>query len=160
MDRPSGALLVCDWLKRFLDEPAPRLLLLVFRGFDPVTPRMMELPRYEAEGAPIGVKLAADDGGGGPAGVVEGLVANISNDRLELRSGVEGGELSGTANRLAMVDEASKLCWDGYCLGEGRNDLGITRGKHLVKKMLVCEEPSDTAMQHSRHIRVPATKAE
>jgi hypothetical protein len=66
----------------------------------------MELPRYEAEGAPMGVKLGADEGGGGPAGVVDGLVANISNDRLELRSGVEGGELSGTANRLAMVNEA------------------------------------------------------
>ena len=36
-----------------------------------VMPRMMELPRYESDGAPAGVKLPTDEGGG-PAGVVEG----------------------------------------------------------------------------------------
>lgn len=72
----------------------------------------MELPRYEAVGAPTGVKLAADDGGGGPAGVVDGLVANMSKDRVELRSGVEGGELSGTAYRLAIA-KARKQCTEG-----------------------------------------------
>jgi hypothetical protein len=38
-------------------------------------PLMMELPRYCAEGAPAGVKLAAEEDnfcGGGVAGVVEG----------------------------------------------------------------------------------------
>jgi hypothetical protein len=56
-----------------------------------VTPRIKELPRYEADGAPAGVKLAAEEGGGGPAGVVDTwLAANMSNEPL--RSGVEGGE--------------------------------------------------------------------
>jgi hypothetical protein len=79
---------------------------------------MMELPRYEADGAPAGVKLAAEDGGGGPAGVVDGLVANMSNDRSwELRSGVDGAELSlGTSKRNDMTREAEgrgKRCWFG-----------------------------------------------
>lgn len=62
----------------------------------------MELPRYEAEGAPAGVKLAAEEGGGGPAGVVEGLSPKkLIELPRELRSGVEGGELSpGTSNRF------------------------------------------------------------
>jgi len=74
-------------------------------GFVSVTPRMMELPRYEADGAPAGVKLAAEDGGGGPAGVVDGLLANISKERSwELRSGVDGAELSlGTSKRNDML---------------------------------------------------------
>ncbi len=57
----------------------------------------MELPRYDAEGAPAGVKLAADHGGG-PAGVVDGTM-----DR-ELRSGVDGDELSlGASNRFGIL---------------------------------------------------------
>lgn len=85
-------------------------------GFVSVTPRMMELPRYEAEGAPAGVKLAAEDGGGGPAGVVDGLLANMSNERpWELRSGVEGAELSlGTSKRYDIswkVEEEGALMW-------------------------------------------------
>ena len=49
---------------------------------------------YEAEGAPAGVKVAAEDGGG-PAGVVEGLLPKLKRpdaDR-EPRSGVDGGSL-------------------------------------------------------------------
>jgi len=44
-------------------------------GFEDVVsmPRMIELPIKESEGAPAGVKLLADDGGGGPAGVVDGF---------------------------------------------------------------------------------------
>jgi hypothetical protein len=52
----------------------------------------MELPRKESEGAPAGVKLPADDGGG-PAGVVEGSLPEKRLDLpLEYRSGVDGGE--------------------------------------------------------------------
>lgn len=83
-------------------------------GFESVTPRMMELPRYEADGAPAGVKLAAEDGGGGPAGVVDGLLANMSNERpCELRSGVDGAELSlGTSKRDDMFGKLERaLRW-------------------------------------------------
>lgn len=57
-------------------------------------PRMIELPINDAVGAPAGVKLPADEGGG-PAGVVEG--SSKVNGFLrplprELLSGVEGGE--------------------------------------------------------------------
>lgn len=64
---------------------------------------------YEADGAPAGVKEAAEDGGGGPAGVVEGLSAR--NEKPVPRpnlSGVDGAGLpggleSGTMNREAMM---------------------------------------------------------
>ena len=79
-------------------------------GFCSVTPRMMELPRYDSDGAPAGVNDAAEDGGGGPAGVVEGLAPKLKPPRCGVFSGVEGAELpgppgleSGTMNLLAMV---------------------------------------------------------
>jgi hypothetical protein len=60
--------------KRFFPELAlldpPKL-----RGLVSVIPCNKELPMYETEGAPAGVKEAAEDGGGGPAGVVEGFSA-------------------------------------------------------------------------------------
>lgn len=95
--------------------------LLVLAGGAPkgtdfwsLTPRIMELPRYESEGAPAGVKEAAEDGGGGPAGVVEGLSPNIGlpePNRCPL-SGVEGGRLSSSSGKakvgIAGVGQATK----------------------------------------------------
>ena len=75
------------------------------RGFEAVVPRPIELPRYEAEGAPAGVKLPAEDGGG-PAGVVEGSLPRNGFDRpREFLSGVEGGEElpAGNWNRFDIV---------------------------------------------------------
>lgn len=56
----------------------------------------MELPRYESEGAPAGVKDAADEGGGGPAGVVDGLLSPRKIPRTwGVLAGVEGSGLPG-----------------------------------------------------------------
>lgn len=64
---------------------------------------------YEAEGAPAGVKLAAEDGGG-PAGVVDGSSPRRKGfdvpraPRALRRSGVDGGELSsGTEKRFDIL---------------------------------------------------------
>lgn len=106
MDRPRGAVRFCGCENKFLEE----LLFCAVRlgrlgGLVSDAPRMMELSRNEVVGAPAGVKLAAEDGGGGPAGVVDGLSANMLNEALrELRSGVEGAELSlGTSNWYDMA---------------------------------------------------------
>lgn len=45
----------------------------------PAILRIMELPRYESEGAPAGVKDATEDGGGGPAGVVDGRSPKVGS---------------------------------------------------------------------------------
>lgn len=61
----------------------------------------MELPRYDSDGAPAGVKEACEDGGG-PAGVVEGQSPRNEKDIpfLDFLSGVDGAGLeSGTMNR-------------------------------------------------------------
>ena len=64
----------------------------------------MELPRYESEGAPTGVKEAADDGGGGPAGVVDGLSPKgyLPDPKRWLLSGVEGGRLSSSSGKAKV----------------------------------------------------------
>lgn len=57
----------------------------------------------ESDGAPAGVKVAADDGGG-PAGVVEGYSPMKEKPLSDLLSGVDGAGLeSGTMKRCAMV---------------------------------------------------------
>lgn len=57
--------------------------------------RIWELPNMDEGGCPRGVKECAEDGGGGPAGVVEGLDARL------LRPGVEGGlELNGVVKDM------------------------------------------------------------
>lgn len=61
----------------------------------------MELPRYDSDGAPAGVKEAWEDGGG-PAGVVDGLSPRKAKDvdGPESLPGVDGAGLeSGTTNR-------------------------------------------------------------
>ena len=76
------------------------------------TPRMIELPRYDSEGAPAGVKDAAEDGGGGTAGVVVGCSPSPEKLKLGLPgvegAGLDGGLESGTTNRCAMVSESRR----------------------------------------------------
>ena len=70
-----------------------------------IVPRMTELPMYEAVGAPAGVKLPAEDGGG-PAGVVEGSSPKYWRRPRWPRSGVAGSEepsSDGSWNRPDIV---------------------------------------------------------
>jgi hypothetical protein len=129
MDRPSGEFRIWDCENRFLDELL-MLWVVKFGGFVSVTPRIMELPRYEADGAPAGVKLAAEEGGGASAGVVDGLAPKkLTDPPRELREGVEGGELSlGTSNRLDMfVEEAGARRKDVVIIVEGGSRTGRKR---------------------------------
>jgi hypothetical protein len=113
-----------------LPPPPPPPAVKIFRDVDvsgepvdlavPVTPRIMELPRYDAEGAPAGVKLPVDEGGGSPPGVVEEVAAPSKQKRLprppapppKRPPGVAGDEKSsssssGTENLLGMVGRRS-----------------------------------------------------
>jgi len=68
----------------------------------------MELPRYDADGAPAGVNDCEADGGG-PAGVVEGSFPNANRSLLprEFLFGVKGTLLveSSKLNRPAMAND-------------------------------------------------------
>lgn len=71
-------------------------------------PRMIELPKYDSDGAPAGVKDPAEDGGGGIPDVAP--VFSPSPEKLKAPgfAGVEGAGLaggleSGTTNLCAMV---------------------------------------------------------